>query len=72
MYLPPEVISGSGYSATGDVYRVGMLIKEWEKARWVKLPDDVRAWSDRLTAVDPSARPTAANLLLDTGSWLQG
>ena len=70
-YLPPEVISGSGYSARGDVYRVGMLIKEWEKAGGVKIPDDVRAWSDRLTAVDPSARPTAANLLLETGSWLQ-
>ena len=71
-YLPPEVISGSGYSATGDVYRVGMLIKEWEKAMRVTLPDDVRAWSDRLTAVDPSARPTAAELLSEPDSWLKG
>jgi hypothetical protein len=68
-YLPPEVISGGGYLAMGDMYRVGMLIPEWAKARKILLPTDVQAWSDRLTTVDPAARPTAMALLSELGTW---
>ena len=73
-FLPPEVALGQPYSFPGDIYFVGMLLMDWNKAKLsCKLPglsDDGIAWSKRLIVLDPAARPTASALLAERGTWL--
>jgi hypothetical protein len=71
-YLPPELRlgDGAGYSREGDIFCVGRLLTAWEGARHTILPDAVRMWSQRLTADNPTDRPSALQLISERGTWL--
>ena len=64
-FLPPE---GGPYKFTGDVYRVGRLIFEWEEATGKSATAAARKFANLLAAVGPTDRPTASIALSD--EWL--
>ena len=69
-HVPPElrINSSVGYGSAGDIFCVGKLLEDWRGTE--SLPADARAWILRLMNPDPSARPTAQQLLREQDSWL--
>ena len=71
-YLPPELLlDGSrAYTAKGDVYRVGRLVREWADAKpSAALSAAGRDFIATLCVATPGARPTAEGAL--THAWLR-
>ena len=73
-YLPPEVNACRSYrySAAGDMFCVGRLIRLWAAGKGGNLPSEAKELATRLMDTDPDKRPSAAALLAESGSWLNG
>jgi hypothetical protein len=70
-YLPPEVNASCWrYSAAGDMFCVGRMIRFWAAGRGWSLSKGARALAARLVDTDPSKRPSAAVLTSEWSSWL--
>ena len=72
-FLPPEARGGGAYSAMGDVWQVGQLVRAWANPPGSAprgLSPSADAFAARLTADAPALRPTADAALVDE-AWLQ-
>ena len=67
--LPPEY-SEAGFTSKGDVYSVGILVKEWMKSKKYSVQGGVSAWLDRILSSTPDSRPEAKDLLAESQGWL--
>jgi hypothetical protein len=66
--FPPETRSSGAYTAPGDVWHVGQLVRAWASTPY-EISPAAGAFAALLTADDPEARPTAQNALGD--AWLR-
>uniref|UniRef100_A0A7S0MP89 non-specific serine/threonine protein kinase n=1 Tax=Cryptomonas curvata TaxID=233186 RepID=A0A7S0MP89_9CRYP len=72
IYLPPELQAdgNAGYEPSGDVYCVGVLVRELKGTSGLEYSDEMATWVSRVTCVDPSNRPSANSLLTEASGWL--
>ena len=71
-FLPPEITLGTTtkYDFSGDMYCVGKMLADWESEAHIPLSDGAGVLQARLMAADPASRPSAAQLLSESSSWL--
>ncbi len=68
-YLAPEQLHGKPIDASADVFALGMIARELGADAQSDLPPMFLALVDRMLAVEPAERPTAADVR-DAVTWL--
>lgn len=63
-FIPPEVVEGSKWSFSGDVYSLGSLLKKMMKPYWEKDTSQTKKWKEvieRCLLEEPAERPMMAS-----------
>lgn len=64
-YLAPERLDGGAATAAGDLYALGVTLRDLGACKDFRMPTDFAAICAKATASEPSARYTDANALAD-------